>query len=134
MIRLLVLCGSLAVAACGSSKSHAPANTPEPTGPATKVDKPDEVPQAPTNSDTTIVGKAENAKAGAVVMDAKGRPIYVEGLAEWDDAHYGKQVSVTGKLVTKQIGPPTRNAAGEIQAGMDGESDVLENPRWELAP
>ncbi len=122
----------VALVACANKpelSSQAPVKMKPATDPLATAKKP-----LATGALTTIVGKAENARAGAVVLNDKGAPTYVEGLEEWDASLYGKRVRVTGKLVIKPLGPPTRNAAGDIQAGMDGKSEVLEDATWELSP
>jgi len=79
---------------------------------------------------TTIVGRAENAKGGAVVVTDAG-PVYVEGLAEWGAALLHQRMRVTGVRRTKQLLPEaTVDASGAISQGAMGPQDVLEGASW----
>jgi hypothetical protein len=55
--------------------------------------------------ETTISGKAYNAKAGAVLMIDEDTPVYIEGMREWDADLIGKEVKLTGVLSPSQIYP-----------------------------
>lgn len=48
-----------------------------------------------------LSGKATDTKAGAVVLLADGRLVYIEGLDFWPADLIGKYVSVTGLLKRK---------------------------------
>jgi|GEM_PF-1532807 len=52
--------------------------------------------------DTTIIGKAIDAKAGAIVMTSDESIYYVEGLSYWNKEVYGKKVKITGTLVVEE--------------------------------
>jgi len=43
-----------------------------------------------------VTGKALNAKAGAVVVEADQTTYYVDGLEFWGNKVYGKKVKVSG--------------------------------------
>lgn len=88
--------------------------------------------RAGLGEELSVEGTARDAALGALVECDDGTSYYVEGH-EWDEQTSGKRVVVTGTLECKPIGPPTRNAAGEIQHGADGNQDVLANPTWRLA-
>jgi hypothetical protein len=83
-----------------------------------------------TEARTTVVGRAENGKGGAVVVLESG-PVYVEGLAAWDDALVHQRVRVTGVRRTKQLLPEaTVDASGAVSQGASGPQDVLEGATW----
>ena len=48
--------------------------------------------------DTVLVGKAMNAKAGAVVVTKNNMTYYIEGIDYWDSLVYGKMIKITGKM------------------------------------
>jgi hypothetical protein len=51
------------------------------------------------NGKIVVIGKAANAKAGAVVISNKDSlQYYVDGLSHWKENEVGKQVRVSGKL------------------------------------
>jgi hypothetical protein len=75
--------------------------------------------------ETTVSGKAYNAKAGAVLMIDDDTPVYIEGMEEWDDDLIGKKVKLTGVLRPKQIYPEIHNEGGIISQGMSGTPMVL---------
>lgn len=79
---------------------------------------------------TTLVGTAENAKGGAVLL-VDDTPVYVEGLAEWPDALLHTKVKATGVRTRKQVLPEaTVDATGAISQGAVGQQDVLERATW----
>jgi hypothetical protein len=81
----------------------------------------------------TIIGKAWNSKAGALVVADSGRSAYIEGLSGWDDDIFGKQVRVTGILRLKKITPdPQVDEWGAVSAGMEGMAKVIEGACWTL--
>ena len=49
-------------------------------------------------SSVTIICKASNSKAVALVVADSGGRAYIEGLSAWDDDTFRKQVRVTGDL------------------------------------
>lgn len=75
--------------------------------------------------ETTISGKAENLKAGAVLMIDDNTPVFIEGMNEWDDDLIGKKMKLTGILRRKQIYPQIKNEGGIISQGMSGTPMVL---------
>ena len=78
-----------------------------------------------------VEGVALDAMLGAIIETDEGHGYYIEGH-EWTDAERGKRFRVTGTHVRKALGPPTRNAAGELQHGSDGPHNVIANPSWQL--
>lgn len=79
---------------------------------------------------TTVVGRAENARGGAVIVTSDG-PVYVEGLAAWDDGLLHRQVKAVGVRKVKQLLPPaTKNEKGEWTQGAEGQQEVLEGAQW----
>lgn len=83
----------------------------------------------------TLVGTARNARAGAVVLLADGRTLYVAGLEEWPGALDGRPVEVSGTVAHRRVFPePQVGPAGERSAGMEGEAWVLDGATWRPAP
>ena len=95
-------------------------------------------PSAPKDTaggQTSVEGVAQDAKMGAVVVDAQNQPIYIQGLESWPQEFSGKQVVVTGMLVQKKYLPTaTVDAGGAISQGTTGGQleTVLTNAKWEL--
>jgi hypothetical protein len=82
----------------------------------------------------TIEGKAEDAKACAVVVLDSGDAIYIEGVDSWPSDILGKRVIVTGVLKRKKlILDPVTGADGGISQGAWGKQTVLEGASWKLA-
>src|SRR5262245_36909861 len=46
----------------------------------------------------TVVGSAEDAKLGAILLINGSQSIWIDGLSAWPEALRGKPVRVTGKL------------------------------------
>lgn len=70
-----------------------------------------------------LVGTAENAKGGAVVL-VDGTPVYVAKKDSWPEALRTKRISLGGKLTRSQHLPKaTVNAKGEISQGTTGGSN-----------
>lgn len=55
------------------------------------------------SQDTTIVGKASNAKYGAVVITASNDVYYLDTLKSWSSQFINKSVKVSGRIITKKI-------------------------------
>jgi hypothetical protein len=55
------------------------------------------------DNDTVLVGRARNAKLGAVIMSANNEVYYVDDLKSWDSIHLDKEVRVSGKLIIKKM-------------------------------
>lgn len=69
-----------------------------------------------------LVGTAENAKGGAVVL-VDGTPVYVAKKDSWPEPLRKKRISLGGKLTRTQYLPQaTVNAKGEISQGTTGAS------------
>lgn len=76
--------------------------------------------------ETTLSGKAYNAKAGAVLMIDEDTPVYIEGMREWDKNLIGKTVELTGVLRPSQIYPQAVAEDGIISQGMSETPMVLQ--------
>ena len=84
------------------------------------------------NENVVLVGVAENAKAGAVVLLADQTAVFIENLDYWDKKSYKKKMKVAGALRSRKLAPdPVVDAAGNVSAGMSGEALILEGARWE---
>ncbi len=86
-----------------------------------------------TGNEVTIVGTAEHAKMGAVVINDSGT-YYIEGKQNWDkEGYYKKQIRVTGVLSTKTTKPEDlKNEKGEIVQGAVGEISYIKASKIEL--
>lgn len=78
---------------------------------------------------TRIEGTARNAKAGAVVIDAADRPIYIDGLAAWPPSLLGRGVVVTGRLEVHEGSACVRDPM-PCQA-IGGSYQSLANATWQ---
>jgi hypothetical protein len=59
--------------------------------------------KAMNSQDTTIVGKAHNAKYGAVIVTSNNDVYYLDSLKSWSSEFIGKSVKVTGKISIKHL-------------------------------
>ena len=89
-------------------------------------------PEAQVGQQITLEGTAQNAKGGAVVVEAGSGPTYVVGLESWPDALVGQPVEVVGTLNRRKLIPfPVVGDDGAVSAGAQGEQRVLEGaPAW----
>jgi hypothetical protein len=77
-------------------------------------------PETPVTTTTSLVGTAENAKGGAVLL-VEGVPVYIEGLDAWLDALLHTKVKATGVRTRKQVLPEaTVDATGAVSQGAVG--------------
>ena len=72
-----------------------------------------------SSQDTIIIGKAINAKFGAIVVTPDDMGYYLDKLKSWSPEFYEKKVKVTGKLVTVHI-KKQDNSTGTIKATIKG--------------
>ena len=81
----------------------------------------------------TLEGKAENAKAGAIVVSDDGTMAYIDGLEDgWPNEISRKRVRVTGELrEEKRIPDPGTNP---ITAGAFGTQTILYDAKWTVLP
>lgn len=81
----------------------------------------------------TVIGTAQNAKAGAVVI-AKGdkKMYYVDGLAAWQQGITGKPVKVTGELLVENI--PPQQPGSPVRQQITGIKRTILHPKWEFLP
>ena len=80
----------------------------------------------------TIVGTAQNASRGAIVLTDDRTPVYVDGLERWDRSTDGKQVSATGML-RRRAGEAVVNERGESSHGIPSDRFVLEEASWSVS-
>ncbi len=82
-------------------------------------------------STTTFTGRAQNAKAGAVLLMPDDTPLYIENLPAWPDASIDTYISATGLLLRNKFIPDPINDKGELTQGAEGEQWVLRGATWE---
>lgn len=88
-----------------------------------------------TLSAETLVGTAQNGKAGAVLVTESGA-VYLQSLDAWPDAVVGQSVVATGELVHQHHAPvAVQDADGSWSQGTstDWFDTVLIETHWELA-
>ena len=80
------------------------------------------------NKSITLVGTAENGKAGAVLT---GGPtaVYISGLEHWPEEYLGNKVSVTGTLILNRYAPPPE---GVIVQEIVGDYYSVSDASWSL--
>ena len=79
----------------------------------------------------SVTGEAGNCKYSACLITADKNVYYVEELDNWDSEFYGKQVTVTGKLLTR-YNPPIEPDEPQ-RAQITGHFKVLQQAKWKLA-
>ena len=83
---------------------------------------------------TSLIGRAENAKGGAVVILESQEVIYIRSVSSWDDEIVGKQVIIKGIVrLEKYIPDPEVSKDGAISQGAIGSQYVLDDAQWRLA-
>jgi len=86
------------------------------------------------DQEVTINGCARDAFLGAVVLMADRTPIYVDGLAEWQDDIEGEDIQATGILRRRSLAPdPVVDEDGAVSHGVEGRNYVLEGASWNRA-
>ncbi|MEZ4773345.1 MAG: hypothetical protein R3D00_09190 [Bacteroidia bacterium] len=79
----------------------------------------------------SVTGTAQNSKAGAVVISANQEVYYLEGIDHWDEEQIGREIQVSGELVTENFGQEyLRNEKGEWSQGIAGEKHTILRPVW----
>ena len=82
------------------------------------------------NQKIQVIGKAMNAKQGAIVISDNDKGVfYLDGLANWDEKIYGKKVKVTGKLLIKEW---KKKYDDEIRAEIEEPQKIIKRPKWIL--
>lgn len=78
-----------------------------------------------------LCGKAEDAKAGAVLMTKEGYVIYLLNMAQWPGEVVEKAVCVKGKLRRmKYLPDPQQSIDGALSQGAEGKQYVIEGGKW----
>ncbi len=81
----------------------------------------------------TIIGTAENSKAGAIVITKDKVVYYLEGISSWNDEILRKNVEVKGNLVKEfHQEEDLMNENGEYKQGLSGEINKILKPSWKL--
>ena len=91
-------------------------------------------PQNNNTMTTEIIGKAWNAKEGAVVEESRSGSFYfIENLAEWDEVYIGKEVRVTGSVhEVPVVSNPGPDSVGAYRQSGAGVYQVVKEATWEL--
>lgn len=83
---------------------------------------------------TVRVGKALDAKYGAILLTSDEDVYYIDGLDYWDDSVRGLPVEVTGELTEVSDSSATNQApSGLAVQRAEGPRKVLKNATWKLA-
>ncbi len=84
-----------------------------------------------SSENLTIIGTAENAKAGATVINNKDHlRYYVGDLSHWDEKIIGKIVRVSGKLKVENTKP--QDDTEELKQQLVGIKRTITDPHWTL--
>jgi hypothetical protein len=79
----------------------------------------------------TVIGKAENAKAGASIISRDDKKLYyIDGIDFWDEKTVGKMIRVSGKLRTEKT--EEQNSEEDIKQQIVGIKRIIEKPHWEF--
>jgi hypothetical protein len=81
------------------------------------------------NKRITVIGKAENSKAIAVVITDNG-PYFLDGVYMWDEKYEGRTVKVTGKLVIKTY--EKQSTPERLVQERVGTIHYLQKAKWSL--
>lgn len=81
------------------------------------------------SQDTIIVGKAQNAKYGAIVVSSNSDVYYIDKLAFWSSVMYAKNVKVSGRLVVKKIKKKINTTSGGITGP---EIKIIKKPKIQI--
>ena len=99
-------------------------NAPHLNAPAMPVEVPRDVLKL-VGKKVRLVGVAENAKGGAVVLVGKS-PVYIAGKGAWPETLRTKRVSLGGTLTHEQYLPEaTVSPKGEVSQGTSGGSQTV---------
>jgi hypothetical protein len=82
-----------------------------------------------SGQDTIIIGKAMNAKAGAVVITGNKHIYYLEGIDYWDKSICGKKISVNGTLEQVKYSEKDSKSEEQVQE-IQGDYMLIRNPKW----
>jgi hypothetical protein len=81
--------------------------------------------------DIIVIGQAENAKAGAIVISSNDDKIYyIDRIDSWDKKIKGRVVRVSGKLLIEKT--TTQKQDAEIEQQIEGIKRTIKKPRWAL--
>lgn len=80
------------------------------------------------SQDTTIIGKANNAKYGAVVVTSNDDVYYVDKLNSWSPDSIDKPVRIKGKVVIKKLKKAKVNSGGITSPSIK----VIKKPKIEF--
>jgi hypothetical protein len=89
--------------------------------------------EAPAGKPITVIGIAQNAKLGAVVLSAGPTTYYLKDKSSWEPELLNKKVRVTGTLQKFEL-PVAVKKNGEWSAGVSEPESAyrLENFKWAL--
>ncbi|MBC7862090.1 MAG: hypothetical protein IAF38_03895 [Bacteroidia bacterium] len=79
--------------------------------------------------DTSIIGKAANAKAGAVIITLDEQTYYIDGVTSWSDKLNGKILKVKGKLAERSYGEERKPGEPIVQT-MEGKMTCIVKATW----
>lgn len=114
----------------------APRGAPPATSvdPATVTHTDDDTLAASVGRRVVLVGRADDAKLGAVVV-VGDTPVWLAGHDAWPDGWRGANVRVAGRLDRRALAPePEVGPNGERSAGMVGDAWVIDDAVPEREP
>lgn len=82
------------------------------------------------SQDTIILGKAYNAKNGAIVVTSHETVYYIDNMKEWSPDFYEKPIKVIGKVVIKKLKKLKPGYAGFTGT----EIKIIKNAKIQVVP
>lgn len=86
----------------------------------------------------TVIGKAMDMKAGAVILTADRQAYFIDGLSHWSPQFAGEQLEVKGDLVEiNKIPKSTVDSSGARSQGSTTRTEgdiqrVIKNATWRM--
>ncbi len=80
--------------------------------------------------DITVIGKAENAKEGALVITKDDKVYFIDSLAFWDEKTLYKTVKVSGRLFVEHHKAAKKGEP--VAQRLEGTRYIIQKPKWEV--
>jgi hypothetical protein len=82
------------------------------------------------NENVELIGLAQNAKCGAIVVLSDSTPIYIDKMDSWGTQWTNKRIMVTGKLGRRNLTPNAVSKDGEKSAELSGPVFYIASASW----